>query len=166
MDSDVIIWKTEKPQLLGAFVFRKFKTFLWFSRHLKSGSFFFIWRQKFSLIKKKAFYQILSPCFLDIASTLNYSNVLVPTFVTKVTEYLCSGGFFFFRRISTFLLAIFDGIFNYPLKVIDVLSLNLKRYFTCDHFLQSYGGLKVVILANVGKLTRDVFRANNAQVEI
>ena len=28
--------------------------------------------------------------------------VIVPTFVTKVTECLCSGGFFFLRQISTF----------------------------------------------------------------
>ena len=29
--------------------------------------------------------------------------LIVPTFDTKVTEYLCSGGvFFFFRQISTF----------------------------------------------------------------
>ena len=27
---------------------------------------------------------------------------IVPTFDTKVTEYLCSGWFFFFRQISTF----------------------------------------------------------------
>ena len=60
--------------------------------------------------------------------------IFVPTFDTKVTEYLSSGWvFFFFRQISTFYLAIFDGFF-YHSKGIVVLSLNLKRYFTCDHF--------------------------------
>ena len=74
-------------------------------------------------------------------------------------------GFFFFRQISTFELAIFDRIFLYRSKGIVVLSLNLKRYFTCDHFLQSYEGLKIVILAiltNLGQLTRDIIRAVNA----
>ena len=42
------------------------------------------------------------------------------------------------------------------------MSLNLKRYFTCDYFSKSYGGLKIVILANLGQLKRDVFRAINA----
>ena len=40
-----------------------------------------------------------------------------------------------------------------------VLSLNLKRFFTCDYFSLSYGGSKIVILANLGQLTRDIFRA-------
>ena len=43
-------------------------------------------------------------------------------------------GFFFFRQISTFYLAIFDGIYLHHSKGIVVLSSNLKRYFTCDHF--------------------------------
>ena len=60
--------------------------------------------------------------------------IIVPTFDTTVTEYLCSGWVFFFRQISTFYLAIFDGIFSYHSKAIVVLSLNLKRYFTCDNF--------------------------------
>ena len=59
--------------------------------------------------------------------------VFVPTFITKVTEYLCSSGFFF-RQIC-------DRIFKYHSKGIVFLSLNLKRYFTCDHFSSSYGGL-------------------------
>ena len=70
--------------------------------------------------------------------------------------------FFFFRQISTFYLAIFDGIFLYHSKDIVALSSNLKRYFTCDHFSVSYGGLKIAILANLGQLTRDIFRAINA----
>ena len=42
---------------------------------------------------------------------------------------------FFFRQISTFQLAIFDGIFLYHSKVIVVQSLKLKIYFTYDHGL-------------------------------
>ena len=34
--------------------------------------------------------------------------VIIPTFVTEATEYLCSGWFFFSRQISTFKLAIYD----------------------------------------------------------
>ena len=43
-------------------------------------------------------------------------------------------GFFFFRQVLAFEPAIFDGFFKYHSKGIVVLSLNLKRYFTCDHF--------------------------------
>ena len=55
-------------------------------------------------------------------SFLNYrekqDQFFVPTFDTKVTEYLCSGWVFFFRQISTFQLAIFDGIFYIIQKVL------------------------------------------------
>ena len=37
----------------------------------------------------------------------------------------------------------------------------MKRYLTCDHFSYIYGGLKTAILANLGQLTRDIFRAIN-----
>ena len=43
---------------------------------------------------------------------IKYSQCLV----TKVTEYLCSGCFFFFRLISIFSLAIFDAIFKLGYK--------------------------------------------------
>ena len=66
---------------------------------------------------------------------------------------------FFFRH--DFLTNHFDGIFLYHSKGIVVLSLNLNRYFSCDHF-RSYGGLKIAILANLGQLTRDIFRAITA----
>ena len=46
------------------------------------------------------------------------------------------------------------------------LELSLKRYFTCDRFSKSYGGLKIAILANFGQLTRDIFRGINASAEI
>ena len=52
--------------------------------------------------------------------------------------------------------------FLYHSKGIVALSLNLKRYFTCDHFFKSYGSLRVAILANLGQLTRDLFRTINA----
>ena len=52
--------------------------------------------------------------------------VSVPTFLTRLTDYLCSGWVFLFRQISTFKLAIFDGIFKYHSKDIVVLSLNLR----------------------------------------
>ena len=43
-------------------------------------------------------------------------------------------GFFFLQTNFDFLTSHFDGIFLYHSKGIVVLSLNLKRYFTCDHF--------------------------------
>ena len=60
---------------------------------------------------------------------------------------------------------MFDGIFLYHSKAIVVLSLSLKRYFTCDHFALSYEGLKIAVLAiltNLGQLTRDIIRAIDA----
>ena len=35
------------------------------------------------------------------------SHIIVPTFDTKVTEYLCSGGFFFLRTSFDFLTSHF-----------------------------------------------------------
>ena len=84
--------------------------------------------------------------------------VFVSTFVTKVTEYLCSGWVFFFKQVSFFYLAIFDGS-HCSLKLV------LKKFLACDHFLQSYWGLKIAILANLGQLTRDIFRTTNALAE-
>ena len=63
----------------------------------------------------------------DLPNDGHRKLLIVPTFDTKVTEYLCSGWFFFFRRISAFYLAIFDGIFLYHSKGIVVLSSNLKK---------------------------------------
>ena len=40
--------------------------------------------------------------FRFLFSAVNCSVFFVPTFDTKVTEYLCSGWVFFFRQISTF----------------------------------------------------------------
>ena len=50
--------------------------------------------------------------------------LIVPTIDTKVTEYLCSGWFFFFRQNSTLSHS----------KAIVFLSLNLKTCFSCDPF--------------------------------
>ena len=38
----------------------------------------------------------------------------------------------------------------------------MKIYFTYDQFSLSYGGLKIAILANLGQVTRDLFRRINA----
>ena len=60
-------------------------------------------------------------------------ELVVPTFETKVTEYLCSGWVFFssdkFRLFNQPFLTEFFYITQYV-----VLSLNLKIYITCDHF--------------------------------
>ena len=92
------------------------------------------------------------------------SLLVVPTFDTKVTEYLCSGGFFFLQTNFDFLTSHFWRNFLYHSEAIVVLSSNLKRYFTCDHFFVNYEGLKIAILAiltNLGQLTRDIIRAIN-----
>ena len=41
-------------------------------------------------------------------------------------------------------------------------ELNFEKNFSSDHFSSSYGFLKIANLANLGQLTRDIFRANNA----
>ena len=38
----------------------------------------------------------------------------------------------------------------------------MKRYFTCEFFFERFGDLKIAILANLGQLTRDTFRAIDA----
>ena len=51
-------------------------------------------------IKDKCLFRLLSKILLAVGSSC---QPFFPTFVAKVTEYLCSGwGFFFFRQISTF----------------------------------------------------------------
>ena len=70
---------------------------------------------------------------------------------------------FFLQTNFDFLTSHFDKVFvkNHS-KAIVALSSNVKRYFTCDHFSLSYGGLKIAILANLGQMTRNIFRAINA----
>ena len=80
--------------------------------------------------------------------------------IRKYRNICARGGFF--QANSNFLTSHFRRYFLYHLKGIVVLSLNLARYFTCDYFLYSYGGLKIAILANLGQITRDIFRAINA----
>ena len=55
-------------------------------------------------------------------------SLIVPFFDTKVTEYLCARWIFFSRQISTS-----------HSKTIVVLSLNVKRFFTCDLFRKVMG---------------------------
>ena len=64
------------------------------------------------------------------------------------------GWVFFLQTKFDFLTSHFDGTFLYHLKGIVVLSLKLKRYFTCDLFSRSYGGSKIAILANLEQLMR------------
>ena len=56
----------------------------------------------------------------------NFPLLIVPTFDTKVTEYLCSGCVFFLQTNFDFLTSHFDKIFLYQSKAIVVLSLNFS----------------------------------------
>ena len=67
------------------------------------------------------------------------------------------GRFFFLQKIFDFLTSFFGGIFSHHSQGIIHLSLSFKRYFTCDHFSLSHGGLKIAMLANLGQLTRVIF---------
>ena len=65
----------------------------------------------------------------------------------KSEQYLCSG-WFFLDKFPLFKKPFLTDFFSYFSKGFVVLSLNLKRYSTCDHVLLSYGGLKIAILAD------------------
>ena len=55
--------------------------------------------------------------------------IIVPTFDTKVTDYLCSVWFFFLQTSFDFLTSHFDGIFKYHSKGIVVLFKFWKKKF-------------------------------------
>ena len=69
-------------------------------------------------------------------------TIIVPTFVT---EYLCSGCFFSPDKLRLLNKPFLTVFFKYHSKSIVVLSLNLERYFTSDHFLLNYECIKVAI---------------------
>ena len=62
-----------------------------------------------------------------------YSNLFVllfvPTFNTKVTEYLCSGCVFFLQTNFDFLTSHFDGIFFISFKKFCCLELKFEKIF-------------------------------------
>ena len=64
---------------------------------------------------------------------------------------------FFLQTNFDFLTSNFWQIFFISFKTYCWLVIKLKRYFTCDRFLQSYGCLKIAILFNLGQQTRDIF---------
>ena len=41
----------------------------------------------------------------------------------------------------------------------------MREYFPCDHGSENYGGLKIVILANLAQFTRDLFHAFDTSAE-
>ena len=57
-------------------------------------------------------------------------------------------------------MAILIGFFI-PSESNDVLSSQLRIYFTCGLFLEIYGGFKIANLARAGQLTLEVFRSMN-----
>ena len=79
---------------------------------------------------------------------------------------LCSGWVFFLQTSFDFLTSHFRRNFLLHSKGIDDLSLYLKRCFTYYRFFLSNGVLKIAILVNLGKLTRDTFRPINTQAEL
>ena len=96
------------------------------------------------------------------AILLEFNLLIVLTFVTKVTEDLCSGPVFSLDIIRLFNQPFLTKFFKYHSKGIVVLSSNLKRYFTCDDFSKSYGGLRIANLTNLGQIKSDRFCTINA----
>ena len=60
------------------------------------------------------------------------------------------GGFCFFSQFCPIKIKKFLTKFLYPIKDIGFLSSNMKRYFTSDYFLLSYGSLKIAKIACSG----------------
>ena len=58
-------------------------------------------------------------------------EVIVPTFDTKVTEYLCSGWVFFLQTNFDFLTSHFDGIFKVPVAYLIIYHryLNESKWY-------------------------------------
>ena len=56
------------------------------------------------------------------------------------------GVVFLFSQFSPIEIIVFDN-FLYPIEDINFPSSNVKRYFTSDCFLESFGGLKTAKLA-------------------
>ena len=69
--------------------------------------------------------------------------------------------FFFFRQISDFYLAIFDGIFKISFEKYCCLELKISNISPVIISLKIME-LKIAIMANLGQLTRDLFCASNA----
>ena len=98
----------------------------------------------------------------QLLSTANAKDINKDSYCSDFRNGIFVLGVVFFQTNFDFLTSHFDRICLYHSKGIVVLSLNLQIYFTCDHFLRNYGGLKVAFLVNLGKLMRDKFRAINA----
>ena len=89
---------------------------------------------KYSSLSSKVWHIVfLLHSILYVYWVFKFKHFVVPTFVTKLTEYLCLGCFFFFRQISTLneplLTEFFISFKKYCFK-----KYNLKLYFTCDNF--------------------------------
>ena len=93
------------------------------------------------------------PRFLDISFCLDFCYESDGLFVLGV-------GFFLHTNFD-FLTSHFERILLRPFKMCRCPDL-LKVYLTCDRFSQSYEGLNIAILVNLGQLTSDIFRAINA----
>ena len=57
------------------------------------------------------------------------------------------GVVFLFSQFWPIEIIVFNKKFLYPIKDIDSLGSNIKRYFTSAFFLLSSGGLKIAKLA-------------------
>ena len=53
---------------------------------------------------------------------------------------------FLFNQFSPNKIIVFDKIFVYLIEDINFLSSKSKRYFTSDYFLESSGGLKIMVI--------------------
>ena len=76
------------------------------------------------------------------------------------------GGFCFFSQFCPIKIKKFLTKFLYPIKDIGFLSSNMKRYFTSDYFLLSYGSLKIAKIACSGLIFRTLRITPSATTKI
>ena len=85
--------------------------------------------------------------------------IVVPTFVTKVTEYFCSGGFFSPDKIRFLTRHFLTKVFHIIKKVIFFELKYEKIFHLGSFFVKLRRGLKMVILANLGTINGSIYFA-------
>ena len=89
-------------------------------------------RKLFNFGKTLKSILILRRFFLDT------SPFVVPTFVTKLSEYLCSGWVFFLQTNSTYQLTIFDWVFVMSFKRYCCPELKFEKTIHLRSKLKSF----------------------------
>ena len=127
----------------------------------------------------KGLYIVLSKCFDFPMFSVWFQNLSIAIAKLSLTFDLGNGycsdfryesngifmlgvGFFFFRQVSTFELAIFDEIFFISFERYCCPELKFEKIFQLWSFFVKLRGFKGCHIGQFGKLTGDILRAINA----